>query len=103
MTKHKLSKWVPTTNLLHLRRFGKLGEELSELGAVTNRCIIQGIDEIDPSTQKTNRLRLQEEIADVLAQSCCTIDDLELDKKFINSRVRDKIEQMAEWEDMFKE
>lgn len=51
---------------------------------------------------KHNLTKLEKEIADVIAQCSCTIEDLELDKDFINKRIRDKIEQMAEWEAMFK-
>lgn len=50
----KMSKWIPTTDLLQLRRLGKLGEELNELGAVASRCIIQGLYEIDPASNKIN-------------------------------------------------
>ena len=98
-----LKKWIPTTNLLMLRRMGKLMEESSELSAVAARCIIQGIDEIDPGSGKTNRQRLHDELADVLAQISCTIADLDIDKESIGVRVRDKVDQMAEWEAMFKE
>lgn len=103
MTKQKLTKWVPTTDLLFLRRLGKLGEELGELSSVTNRCIIQGIDEIDPASQKANSLRLEEEIADVIAQCACTTRDLFLDREFISKRAKEKIKQMQQWDNMFLE
>lgn len=96
-----LTKWTPTTDLMMLRRMGKLQEELAELANVAARCIIQGIDEVDPGTGKVNRARLENEIADVLAQCRCTIDALGLDDDRIAERTRDKREQMAEWEAMF--
>lgn len=34
-----VSKWIPTTDLMMLRRMGKLTEELGELQAVAARCI----------------------------------------------------------------
>lgn len=97
----KMSKWVPTTDLMMLRRMGKLSEEMNELGTVTARCIIQGIDEIDPGTQKVNRQRLTEEIADVYAQLDETIARLGLDAASIEARRATKRRYMQEWESMF--
>lgn len=101
MKKQKITKWVPTTNLMMLCRMGKLGEELNELGAVTNRCIIQGIDEIDPSSGKVNRLRLEEEIADVIAQCEVTIAMLGLRGSFLADRIEVKKDAMHEWASKF--
>jgi NTP pyrophosphatase (non-canonical NTP hydrolase) len=100
MTK-ELQKWIPTTNGIILRRMGKLGEELAELSNVTNRVIIQGLYQVDPSSQKVNKLRLEDEIADVLAQIKVTTEALALDKKRIDARVLDKEEQMKTWEQKF--
>ena len=96
-----MSKWTPTTDLLMLRRMGKLIEELGELANVAARCIIQGIDETDPGTGKVNRLRLEHEIADVLAQCIVTIKALGLDNGAIAMRAIAKEDQMAEWEALF--
>lgn len=96
-----MSKWTPTTDLMLLRRMGKTGEEAAELSAVTNRCIIQGIDEVDPGTEKVNRQRLTDEIADVQAQLVCTVLALKLDLEYIAERTAQKIAQMREWEAMF--
>ena len=98
-----LTKWIPTTDLLMLRRMGKLQEELAELSIVASRCIIQGIDEIDPGSGKINRARLHDEIADVVAQCVVTIELLKLDFPYIDQRVTKKIGLMQEWEDMFLE
>lgn len=97
----KLNKWTPTTDLMMLRRLGKLGEELGELQAVASRCIIQGIDEIDPSTGRANRARLLDELADVQAQIDCTLVALHLDLQQFEARADLKVDQMAEWEAMF--
>jgi NTP pyrophosphatase (non-canonical NTP hydrolase) len=80
---------------------GKLGEELGELQAVASRCIIQGIDEVDPESGKINRRRLTEEIADVYAQLDCTITALNLDVVAIEERRERKCGYMREWESMF--
>lgn len=96
-----MSKWVPTTNLLMLRRMGKLSEELGELQAVAARCIIQGIDEVDPGTGRVNSNRLADELADVYAQIECTMEALKLHKGNFARRVTIKKGQMREWEEMF--
>jgi NTP pyrophosphatase (non-canonical NTP hydrolase) len=97
-----MSPWQATNDPMMLRRMGKTGEEAGELLAVTSRIIIQGIDEIDPSSGKTNRQRLQEEIADVYAQLDCTIDALYLDLNTIMRRRSAKVEQMLEWEELLQ-
>ena len=96
-----VTKWVPTTDLMMLRRMGKLIEELNELGSVAARCIIQGIHEIDPSSGKSNRLRLEQEIADVYAQLDVTVDSLGLRYDFIAERSLEKSKAMDRWEAMF--
>lgn len=96
-----MSKWVPTTDLMTLRRMGKLAEELGELQAVTARVVIQGIDEVDPGTGKVNRQRLLDELADVQAQIGCTLLAFDLDQAYLQRRVAEKMRQMAEWESLF--
>ena len=95
-----MQKWTPTTDSLQLRRFGKLGEELGELQAVAARCIIQGIDEIDPSSGRPNRDRLEDEIADVYAQLNVLINDLELDYLYILRRTQSKVGSMRKWDEL---
>lgn len=96
-----LSMWTTTTDPMMLRRMGKLGEELGELQAVAARCVIQGIDEIDPGTGRVNRDRLQDEIADVMAQCETTIRALGLDSLYVYTRRGEKMRVMREWEAMF--
>ena len=97
----KVTMWIPISNKMLLRRMGKTGEECAELLAVTNRIIIQGIDEIDPSSGETNRQRLIDEIADVYAQLDETVKKLLLDKRYIEKRRERKRGYMEEWEEMF--
>lgn len=59
--------WHPMKDAVDLKHMGKLAEELGELQAAVARCIIQGIDEAEPVTGKSNRQWLGEEIADVQA------------------------------------
>ncbi len=97
----KMNKWTPTTDLMTLRRMGKLTEELGELQSVAARVVIQGIDEIDPGSGKVNRQRLEHEIADVMAQCAVTISAFRLDSRAIEARQLEKEKQMAEWEALF--
>jgi NTP pyrophosphatase (non-canonical NTP hydrolase) len=93
-----MQKWEVESDPRTLRRLGKLIEELGELSNVAGRCVIQGIDEVDPGTQKVNRQRLSDEIADVLAQCVCAIKDFGLNGSEIDERAAKKIDQMHEWE-----
>jgi hypothetical protein len=97
----RVTKWVPTTDLMMLRRMGKTSEECSELIAVLARVIIQGIDEVDPASGKPNRERLIDEVADVQAQLNCTIEWLGLNRNYITARTARKEGYMREWEGMF--
>ncbi len=101
--KHNLQPWYVEIDSQRLRRFGKTLEELGELQAVVARCIIQGIDEVDPSSQKTNRLRLEEEIADIYAQLFLLEERFNLDTEFIAERMMHKTDQMYEWDRLVEE
>ena len=101
--KHNLQPWYVEIDSQRLRRFGKTLEELSELQAVVARCIIQGIDEVDPSSRKTNRLRLEEEIADAYVQLFLLEERFNLDTEFIAERMMHKTDQMYEWDRLVEE
>jgi hypothetical protein len=60
-----ITAWFPEQDRHRLAVLGKLVEELNECSARAARCIIHGIDEIDPDTGLTNRAELEREIADV--------------------------------------
>lgn len=62
-----VSPWHPMSDTVDLKTMGKAMEELGECIAAISRCIIQGIDELEPVTGKCNRDWLQEEMADVYA------------------------------------
>lgn len=96
-----MSKWQVTTDPKILRRMGKTGEELGELTNVVNRIVIQGIDEVDPGTGKKNRVRLEEEIADVFAQLDVNCGMLNLDVDFIMDRRDQKVQKMRAWEGLY--
>lgn len=99
-----MQPWKPDDNPHQARRIGKTAEEVAELGAVLARISIQGMDAIDPSSGKTNKRRLMEEMADVEAQIACNKRALfnEDELAVMNVRKVMKITQMAEWEAHFK-
>ncbi len=103
MTAPRMNKWLPDSNPLQARRIGKSLEEVNELACVLARISIQGIDAIDPASGKTNRQRLHEETADVLAQIECNISAFDMDWPSLRGRKERKVEQMAEWEAHYKE
>lgn len=97
----KMSPWVPTTNLMELRRLGKTIEELGELVAVLGRSVCQGLDGVDPSSGNTNLHNIEREQADVLAQMELNVGAFKLNAEFMGRRVAEKQRQMHEWEALF--
>lgn len=89
--------WHPMTNAVDLKCMGKFGEEVNELGAAISRCIIQGVDEKEPTTGKVNRRWLEEEIADVIANLDIVTERWELDIKFIYERAERKRDMLKKW------
>lgn len=84
----KISPWIPEQDRIQLAVLSKLSEEASELAGRAARCIMQGVDEFDPDTNRTNIDELQREIADVLA--CIVwareVYDLEIDEKRVAAK-----------------
>lgn len=73
----RVTRWVPTTNLMVLRRMGKLGEELGETAVALAECIEDGLH-VANSVEGRDREALAKEIADVLTQCKLTIEALGL-------------------------
>ncbi len=92
--------WVPMTKLIDLKHLEKLGEECCEAGSAIFRCLMQGIDECDWLTGKVNREWLEDEIADVLANSYLVGDHFKLDWVRINTRVEHKKAHLKAWHGM---
>lgn len=99
----EMQPWEVCTNKPMQRRYGKLLEELGELTSVVARCTIQGVDEIDPSSGQSNRMRLENEIADVMCQLELTVAALGLNRARMATHQMVKSQQMAEWEMKVKE
>lgn len=95
-----MNPWRPMRDPLDLKHLGKLSEELGEASAAVARCIIQGIDEAEPSTGKINRAWLEEELADVAANIALVMAHFDLDEGRMAERVARKTKQLAEWHAM---
>lgn len=63
----RISPWLPEQDQIRLAILGKLVEECGELGSRAARCIIHGLDEVDPDSGRENFEELRREIADVRA------------------------------------
>lgn len=91
------SLWIPMTDPIDLAHIGKLGEEAAELARICARITIQGIDGIDPETRLTNRIHLQNEIADVYAMAGLCIGRFTLGVDNIELRERRKKTMKRTW------
>jgi hypothetical protein len=54
-TSWALNPWHPMSKPIDLKHLGKLIEELSEANSAAARCLIQGIDQVEPITHKPNQ------------------------------------------------
>lgn len=95
--------WQPEQDRINLAVLGKMGEELGECVTVTNRCIIQGIDEREPETGVLNREWLMDEIADVIAAIRTGVAHFGLDQQSIDERVQTKIAHLQAWHKMLRD
>lgn len=103
MIEHKpdlISPWVPMSKPIDVKHVGKLLEELGELQAALSRCLVQGLDEREPITNKLNREWLQEEVADVQAGIELLIEHFDLDSNFIIDRRYRKKAGLRRWHRM---
>lgn len=89
--------WHPITDPIDLKHLGKLNEEAGEMIAATSRVIIQGLYGQEPNTKKVNRVWLEEEIADVVANIELVVDHFKLDVQAIRERSNSKKAKLAEW------
>jgi NTP pyrophosphatase (non-canonical NTP hydrolase) len=95
-----LHPWYPERDVNSLRALGKTLEELGELTSAVARCLIQGVNEVEPISKKPNRLWLEQEIADVHTQLMILVEHFHLDAKAISVRTQKKYHQMQEWRSM---
>lgn len=96
----QMNPWHPITDPLQLKLLGKLGEESGELTSAVLRCIIQGMNEKEPTTGKVNKKWLEQEIGDVLAGIEMVSAHYDLDHEFILERKHFKMQLLKQWHDM---
>ena len=95
-----ISPWMPEQDRIRLALLGKLSEECNELAARAARCIIQGLEESDPASNRTNRTELACEIADVIACTEVAIEVLSL--PISDQRIKDKMRGFYRWHSMIE-
>lgn len=102
-----LNPWIPMTDLVDQKVVGKSMEEMFEwiaamalLGKSVARCFIQGIDELEPTTGKSNRDSVTEEMADVYANMALIEERFALDTDAIMTRAKMKRDRQRVWHDM---
>lgn len=98
----KPSAWEPITDPYQLALLGKLGEELTECATAIFRCIIQGLDEKEPTTGKVNREWLSDELADIGAMMEHIIERLELNRSHLAARSYRKFQYKTPWFDWLR-
>lgn len=101
MPEGQISPWFPEQDRSRLAALGKMAEEAGELAARASRCIIHGIDEIDPDSGRTNRQELEREIADICA-AIFMVEDLRM-AKASSDRVAQKLTGFREWQRLIAE
>jgi hypothetical protein len=94
------SPWTPISDPVDLKHLGKFAEEIGESGSVVGRCIIQGMDGVDPASGKTNRQRLEDEIADLYANAELVVERFGLDRSHIDNRAAFKMNHLRRWHAM---
>lgn len=93
-----LNLWHPMTGA-DAALLGKLTEELGEATAAASRCVIQGIGESEPVTDKPNKEWLEDELADVWAMANLAISRFNLNPLRMMERCRDKERRKKIWLD----
>lgn len=92
--------WHPMNDPVDKKHIGKLLEELGEAVAASSRCLIQGINGVEPVTGKANKKWLEEEFADVMAQLQLSAEHFDLDMDFMLKRAEEKYEKCGAWHQM---
>lgn len=76
---------------------GKMAEETSELAARCVRSMIQGLDELDPDTGRSNLAHIEDEMADVEAMLSLVKVFLGVDREGISVRAGRKYNYKRPW------
>lgn len=96
-----ISAWIPDTDRHRLAVLGKLIEELNEAGSRAARCIIQGHEELDPKSGRSNIDELMREFADVTACMVLTVESFAVGAS--EARTAEKIAGFKEWHTLIED
>lgn len=97
-----ITLWMPERDVVLHQALGKLAEECNELAKIATRCMIQGFEESDPSTDKPNRTQLMEEVADVRATMRWLFEVLDQPFKRESPREARKFDGFMRWQAMIE-
>ncbi len=97
-----LNPWIPNANPYDQAVHLKLHEELGECCSASARCSMQGIDEVEPVTGKSNRRWFEEELADAAAVVSWAIEHFKLDESFIEDRMHKKLARFHAWHELIE-
>lgn len=90
-----ITLWKPEPNTINHQALGKLAEEAAELAKTCIRALIQGLDETNPATGRSNREEIADEIADVTAATIF-VDNV-TGIGYDTNRTRAKLDGFKEW------
>lgn len=95
--------WIPMSDPVDIKHIGKLleegGESVAALGqaiALAARCLIQGMDGINPDTGVRNKEQLENEFADVIANIRLNIRRFGLNDTRIECRAQRKFAYLTQ-------
>lgn len=89
------SDWIPEQNAVRLAVISKLQEETAELQTALARCVAQGIDGWNAKEGRTNRVWVEEEMADVRAMLHLMTEKFDL--RIDHTRMMEKLNHKREW------
>jgi len=93
-----MNPWHPMTDPVDLKTAGKALEELGECTAALSRCLIQGMDGVNPDGGQVNRQWLENEMDDVRAQLFLLTERFKL--RSDANRIDRKIKNCRDWHKM---
>jgi hypothetical protein len=102
MSREEPELWIPMSLPVDIAILGKLGEELGELIAIKDRCLIQGLYGLNPETSELNMLALLEEVADVYSVLDTVVNHFNLNQKAIELRADKKFVHRKKWIEMLE-
>lgn len=97
-----ITLWLPESRTVIHQALGKGAEEAAELGKILARCLIQGMDALDPKTGIHNLGALADELADMEAVIEWLFELLPLDVDTHNTRAGRKLEGFRRWQEMLE-